>query len=500
MVKIKFYKIKTRFTALALAGTIFATGIGLTGCGSKSNETKDVTSYEESSEEVIEEESLESLVSNTSKELKNIISNDEISNNAAIVLLLNVIAKKDENGKISADEISKLKSKLNVDNMMGDFNSFLDTLESKTTKENILYRVSELLPEALENDKKILLNIELILDNIIKYSNEGNKEQLLLEFNKIYSLFAEGKKITVNGLEFEIYDLSYSSRAVANRYAQIATYYSRNYINNDQYSKMDKVVNDQNNKVEIKTILEILSNQMIEQSEVDVIYLFDNKYESVTNLLNGKVNLSQDTVKNLTNYLNIEYLDSDKVSTKDKNNILGEYDDSKVNDVLLAIDTISEYNLNHQDNIIPLSLFFVDEYLKTDTGKTDAIALNFIQFNTIMLVNTKDKITSYESLRNNPYFENIFKYFTKDNFTHLQKDENGVVIENNVVWQEISLGTNFANDEIILYVLNKLPKLEVIDNYNEKSEMNLIETIKGIQKVSMGECKTTDFNQFVKRK
>ena len=43
--------------------------------------------------------------------------------------------------------------------------------------------------------------------------------------------------------------------------------------------------------------------------------------------------LSDDTIKNLVNYMNLKYLDSDRVSTKDTNKIVGEYEDEKVNNV-----------------------------------------------------------------------------------------------------------------------------------------------------------------------
>ena len=319
----------------------------------------------------------------------------------------------------------------------------------------------------------------------------------MLEFNKIYTLFADEKEIEVDGIKFEIRDLTFPSRAVATTYAETAAYYSRNYITNEQYEKIDERTDDQNNKAYIKSKLEILSNQMEEVSEIDVIKLFDEKYEEINKLLKGKVNLSKDTIKNLVNYINLKYISGDKVSTKDMKQIVGEYTDEKVNDVITAIDAINTYNLSNQNNIIPFSVFLVDEHLKTETGITDKIALDFIQFNSIMLNNTTDSKTNYNELKNNPYFKNVYKYFTKQNFTHIQKDENGKKINNNIIWQEISDGTNFVNYQVILYTLNKLPKVDNLDNYIEKTETNIGESIQYIQNTIMDECKKVDATEYV---
>ena len=236
---------------------------------------------------------------------------------------------------------------------------------------------------------------------------------------------------------------------------------------------------------------------MEEVSEIDVIKLFDEKYEEINKLLKGKVNLSNDTIKNLVNYINLKYISGDKVSTKDMKQIVGEYTDEKVNDVITAIDAINTYNLSNQNNIIPFSVFLVDEHLKTETGITDKIALDFIQFNSIMLNNTTDSKTNYNELKNNPYFKNVYKYFTKQNFTHIQKDENGKKINNNIIWQEISDGTNFVNYQVILYTLNKLPKVDNLDNYIEKTETNIGESIQYIQNTIMDECKKVDATEYV---
>lgn len=476
--------ISRRIAALSAAGVILVTG--LTGCKSKENKTETVNN------------SIVTMVEDTTNKIDAIIpeASDELVNNASIMLLLDIIAKEDENGKISADVISEFKSKLDVDDMISEFTSFLDMIGFNAKETGKVEKVSTVLPEELKNDKVILSNIETILENIIKYSKEGNKDGVVTEFNKIYTLFVEEKEIEMNGTTFEIRDLTFPSRAVATTYAETAGFYSTNYVTEDKLAKLDERTNDQNNKAYIKSKLEILANQMEEKSRVDVIGLFDDKYAEITKLLNGKVNLSESTIKNLVNYMNLKYISGDEVATKDMNELVGEYEDQKVIDVITAIEAINTYNFNNQKNIIPFSSFLVGEHLNTDTGKTDKIALDFVQYNTIMLNNTDD-VETYDELSNNPYFKNVFKYFTKQDFTHIQKDENGKQVNNDIVWQHISDGVNFVNYQVILSSLNKLPQVENIDNYKSVTEENFGQSIQYIQNTIMDECKKVDTKEYI---
>ena len=476
--------LSTRIAALSAAGIILVTG--LTGCKSKESKQENITN------------SIVTMVEDTTNKIDAILpeASDEVVDNASIMLLLDIIAKEDENGKISADVISEFKSKLDVDDMISEFTSFLDMIGFNAKETGKVEKVSTVLPEELKNDKVILGNIETILENIIKYSKEGNKDGVVTEFNKIYTLFVEEKEIEMNGTTFEIRDLTFPSRAVATTYAETAGYYAKKYVSEDKLVKLDKRTNDQNNKAYIKSKLEILANQMEEKSEVDVIGLFDAKYKEVANLLNGKVNLSESTIKNLVNYMNLKYIAGDKVATKDMNTLVGEYDDEKVTDAITAIEAINTYNFNNQNNIIPFSAFLVDEHLKTDTGKTDKIALDFVQFNTIKLNNTDD-VKTYNELSNNPYFKNVFKYFTKQDFTHITKDENGKQVNNDIVWQHISDGVNFVNYQVILNSLNKLPKVSNIDNYKSVTEENFGQSIQYIQNTIMDECKKVDTKEYI---
>ena len=480
-----YNNIKTRFTALALVATMIgSTAIGLTGCKKE--------------EENLTPETLQTLVDDTKKRVDTTLPevNDEMVDNATIMLLLSLLAKEDENGKISSDVISNYVSNIEADDMISEFNSFLDIVEQKAILDSEVEKLSFVLPDELNNDKIILANIESILENIIKYSKEDNKELVVKEYNKLYTLFVEEKSIKENGTEFEIRNLTNSSRAVANMYAETANYYSRNFISKEKYNNMDERTNDQNNKAYIKSTLEILDNEMEEKSEVDVISLFEEKYSSVKTLLEGKVKLSENAIIDLVNYINLDYLNSNKVSKQDMNTIVGEYTDDRLSTIISAVNEINKYNIENQTNMISYSMFLVDEHLKTDTGKADKEALDFVQYNSIMFIN-KNKAKSSDA---DLYFDNVYKYFTKQDFTHIRADENNKEIKNQVLWQDISDGVNFVNYQIIFTAINKLPNSEVKDSYISVVQQNFGQSIQSIQNTITGECKKVDVKEYVKTK
>lgn len=477
-----------RFVAFSLATLMLATS--MSGC-SKKQETN--ASPENSITYGVDPyEAEKNIFNTTTNNIKKLFPemDEETINNASLIILLNILAKEDENGKINADAISNFKSIIDSDKMMSDFNSLIDVLENKAITQNNLINISEVLPNELSEDALILSNIELITKGIM---SANNKEEIVSGFNKIYTLFVDEDEIEMNGIRFEVRDLNYANRAIAQSYARIAAYYSRNYISEDQYSDIDRRTNDQNNKAYIKTDLEILSNQMEEKSEIDVVGLFNDKYISAENFLSDKINTSDNSIENLINYINLDYIASDKVSTKDKRTILVEYEDKKVSDSLLLIDAIHTYNMKKQNDIVLNSELLVD----VENNETDKIALDFVQFNSIKLLNTVSDDSTFNDIYNNPYFQNIYKYFTKQNFTHKYM-ENGSIVEKTIIWQEISNGANFVNNEIIIYTLNKLPKVNGIDSFIEMSQENLSESIQYIQNRVTDECKKVDAKEFIK--
>lgn len=463
-----------RISSLAMAGMLFVTAIGFTGCSKKDDTTTSITIVQTKQDEI-------------NKEIKSLfpILSQDIIDNTSLIIMLDEIAKKDENGKINSKEISKFKSKIDSDNMMNDFNSFIDVLEYTMLNNKEIVVVSDIV---LEKDKDILSKIEKITSSIIKGENKESNIKL------INTLFVEEDKITYDGLTFEVRDLSYSARAIAGAYARTSLNFSKEILTEEEINKLDCRTNDQNNKAYIKTTLEILSNNIEEKSETNINKLFKEEYSEFKTNHNNKIKLNDDKINLLVNYMNLEYLASDKVSNKDKNNTLGEYTEQKISDTLTTIDCITEYNANNKNNIILLSENLVDKYKATETGKIDSIFLDYIQFNSIMFLNSTTTTSTKEEIFANPYFRNIYDYFRKASITHQYPDGTKVVIN----YQNISDGVKLIANEIVCYTLNKRPIAKEFEGYEALINSNLAESIQYVQNTITGECEKVD--EFVKIK
>ena len=289
----KLYKAQSKKNkrAVGLASTLLSiimigSGLGLAGCtdeDTKNNnvqETKQVNSYKNE----------ENIISKLKLELKEMT--EEKLNDTALILSLSLIAKENENGKIRSDIMDYFKNKVDVDSMMDNFNSFEDVIETNMITENKFVSVSKSLPKELKEDSEILGYIENIVNNVMNASLKGDKKVVNAEFNKIYTLFVDEDKLNINGTEFEVRDLNYAERSIAEAYARCAAYYGRNYVKENKLKAVDKRTNQQNNKAYIKETLSIMANNIDEVSDTNVIEEFNAKYSALEQLLNGKVNTS----------------------------------------------------------------------------------------------------------------------------------------------------------------------------------------------------------------
>ena len=465
-----------KFIAVVTSIAMMASVVAFGGCSKKSSNDSAKTA------QVQLEKSNESLKRKI-RELFPTLGKDVVEN-SALIILLSEIAKEDENGKINSEFISLFKSKVDVDNMISDYNSFINVLEQTMIDSNKVVNVNNLV---IEEDSKIISKLELITSKIIN----GTKEEKLNNIKLINTLFVEEKEITVDGLKFEIRDLSLPSRTIASAYARTSAYYARDVITEDMYKAIDDRTNDQNNKSEIKITLEVLSNQVNEVSKVDVIKLFDEKSKEIKSTFDGKIIVTEENRKELINYINIEYLNSDDVANKDKNAILGEYKDNKMLNILDVIDVITTYNQNNPNNIILLSNLLVDEYSKTAKGREDSVALDYIQYNIYMFLNTTKEDSTFNEIYNNPYFKNINDYLCARNFSHTYSDKSV-----SVDWQDISDGVKLVCNEMVVYALNKRPAMLKIQGYEEKIYANLEDSIRYVDIAITGECKKVDMEYF----
>ena len=78
----------------------------------------------------------------------------------------------------------------------------------------------EVLLDSYLNDKSELYQYYVELEDIIDSTGKsildakGNKDGVVTEFNKIYTLFVEEKEIEINGTKFEIRDLTFPFKSL----------------------------------------------------------------------------------------------------------------------------------------------------------------------------------------------------------------------------------------------------------------------------------------------
>ena len=465
-----------RFIALTLSAITLLSVF--TGCNKKGETEKEDTKLVQMMDDV---EALK-------KQLQILLPglNQDIIDNATLILMLDELKNENKNGKISAEYISTFKNKIDPDNMMNDFNSFIDALEQYMIDNEEAVPTSNIVRE---EDKDIISKLEKITNNTIN----GSKEEQLEMIDLIVKLFVDEDEIMYDGLTFSIKELNYADRAVAGAYARMCAYYSRNYISKENYDSIDARTNDQNNKSYIMIDLNVLANQVDEKSEIEVSKVFEEKYNNTIYNFSGKVNTKDETVKDLVNYLNSEYLDSDKVANSDKDIILGEYSEEDITNTLTSVDAITKYNQENPNDIILLSNLLINEYKETNTGKFDEITLNFIQYNVYMFLKTTNENSTEYEIYNNVYFKNLNEYKCNRTFTH--ETETGKVSVN---YQDVSDGVKLICDEMIRYALSLRTNLYNLEGYEAKVSSNLEASIRYIITVLTGECGKVEINEYVK--
>ena len=455
-------KLKTNSKKIAV---ILAGAFTLVGCTPKtnekvSNEPNEVTLSDVNNVEPVKElqvvegknDLTKALVGNTQNLIKTKFDelSEDVTYDSSIVLLMDLIEPKNESGKIGSENMSKLKNKIDPDTMINQYYAMLSTLENKIIVDGEFVYTDELLPEELEAEANMLREIENISKNVMDASKENNADKVKEEYSKMEKLFVGEERIENNGVEIFIRDLGYSRRMLSQEYAKVALYYARNYITEEQINKMDSRTDAQSSLPYIKEFLTVVSNTMVEKSYNNVSAEFNGKYREISEKLDGKVTLDSYIQENLVNYANLDYLNSDLVSTKDRNDILKEFEEKELKDTMLAVDAIVTYNVTNQNDLVVLSDLLVDSKVSvTSAGKTDALALNALEFNTMMSLNTIDGVDSYQSLIANPYFNVIYKYVTKQNFEYKHYDHSNNEITDTIVFQEISASSRFIIDEMV---------------------------------------------------
>ena len=478
-----------KFISSALALQLVFGALALSSCSDKEVEE---TEQEITTEEVVEDNTFEETV----KKIKalNLDLSDKSIKDSTLVLLLSVLAKEDENGKVNADEISKYVNHFDRDAVLEGFDNLLSEVETQMLKGNFV-SVSGVLPEEMSADKTVLKEIEAITKEAL--DNKDNKEIVSDCFVKIYKLFVSGE--TVDG--FEIDQMDYSTRAVAYSYAREVMFLARNYVSDEDYERIDKRTNDQYSRSELVIKLEKLENDFVEVSDGKAVAMFQKRYEQFHDVLIAKVKSSNDVQKLLVNYINIKYL-LNEVTTKDRNEIIGSYTDEDLKAALELIDAIILYNAetygNNKDtnNLISLSKVMIDN---TDN---DRIALDYVTKSCMEVLNLVNEDLTYDALELNGYYDLLCACTVEqDEYKYIGSDGKENTIKFN--WHEMSDGVKLVCFEMINFTFSRMPKKvkdnSIFNSYYEVSADMLFRNVQFFQD-TLDDCKPLDKTEYVKTK
>ena len=480
---IKFQKVnkdlKKRIAAVSLSL------VSLVGVFTFSSCKKEVTEEVENYEEV--ENNIDKIRDNIKGKISNMSLVDAY--NAAIILDMNEIVKRDSNDKYNADIMSKLTKNMEPDALIDSYCAVLDNIENEITINGNNVRFSEVLPETYSKEKEILSKLEdLVLDSLSQ-----SKETSVKIFEIVYDLFVLDKIVEVRGTTFATRDLSPQFRALTNHYAKAMAYNARNFIDDKKYEEVINSTNGDDWKSQIFTELSVLDNQMQEESKVDAVKIFNNKYTQVKNLLNQVMQVNDNEVKALVNYLNIDYLNMDEVSYSDKLSILGDYSDESVSLAIDLIDRIMEYNKNNLNSMVAFSKFLVDEYKAKDKGEISSLALDNILYSSLKLYDETREDVKFSDVYLNPNFKELEKYLTKQDTKYSVSNK-----EHDIDFQSIGNGANFVNFVVILNEFNYSLNIKELDSYKELAQDGLKQEISFIRNYVYGEC-YNNFDSFQKK-
>lgn len=135
------------------------------------------------------------------------------------------------------------------------------------------------------------------------------------------------------------------------------------------------------------------------------------------------------------------------------------------------IEIIFEYNLNHDKEKIKISDLFISNF-NSDIEKQ---ILSFIEDCCMNLLRNINISMTFDQLEQNQNFQNIFKFLTRQNL----KVNNDLTNFNH--YYEIDENIDLICNEIILYTILKLPKMEYTDLYVECVNSNLFKIISSIK-------------------
>ncbi len=480
MNKVKLNKLNTRALAFLLSSVALFTAGGCAKSVDKEANTNN------SAEQIDPDSETLSIINNMKDNLNNNLSNkfylnddDQISS----ITLLNIdyilkSATYDENGNFKSSILTKLYPKgLNTNKELNDLNTFL----SKYREYNLHLDGKEFMTISdyalIEQDKIIISKLESMTKELINLvDSNATSEEVNNLFNIMYDFYVKDGSIVVGNKSYKKSDLSNGFSKGSEVFGNIVSVYSRNYVNEETRSKLDKRLNTKDSLYKIEVLLEKFANtnenvinMMINDDTSYVLTKEDekviNSFKSIYDIVmdsSSKFNATYDEVKGIVNLANIDYLASDEVSAAALKTIIGEDAGLMIDNATKFIKKADNYNYNNQNDLFVYNNVFIND--------SENIAnLTAIQGSIVTSIRLKANSTD---LSNNKYFNFIQYYNGYSNKASFKTSDGSKIVKN-----DTGRGTRYITNRIFENALEYVKTEEnaelvenaisIIDNNNE---------------------------------
>lgn len=480
MNKVKFNKINTRALAFLLSSVALFTAGGCAKSVDKQNNQDDKVEQLDLDSQTL------SIINDMKNNLNNNLSNkfylnedDQISS----VTLLNIDyilknATYDSNGNFKSSVLTKLYPKgLNTNKELNDLNTFL----SKYREYNLHLDGKEFMTISdyalIEQDKIIISELEKMTKELINLvDSNASSDKINNLFNVMYDFYVNDGSITIGTKSYKKSDLSNGFSKGSEVFGNIVSVYSRNYVNEETRSKLDKRLNTKDSLYKIEVLLEKFANTnenvinmminnensyVLTQEDEKIIKSFESIYDIVMSS-SSRFNATYDEVKGIVTLANIDYLASDEVSAAALKAIVGEDAGLMIDNATSFIKKADNYNYNNQNDLFVYNDVFIND-------EENIANLTAIQGSIVTSIRLKANSTD---LSNNKYFNFIQYYNGYSNKAAFTTSDGSKIVKN-----DTGRGTRYITNRIFENSLEYIKTTEnadlvdnaksIIDNNNE---------------------------------
>lgn len=491
-----------RLLASVMAGFMFVTGLGLSGCSKKDNNETDQFETEVVSvdpDEVINN-TLDDLTNKLSGNIENkFFLNSDDQKSSIVLLNLDYIisnATYDENGNLLTTALDKIyPNGLNTKKELNDLNTFLSKYREytrllKSTDDFICLSDYALI----EKDKIIIAELENMTKELITLINKGNKEDINNLFNKVSAFFVDEGALIINGKEYKKEDLSNGFRKGSEVFGTIFSEMTPDYVSETDRKNLDNKLKTTDSIYQIEVLLEVFANSkqnvintminnqntyILDDSDIEVINSFNSKYDQVYKDTKEKINLTTDEISSMVQIANIDYLASDNVSAGAMKSIITKDFDTVIKHATSGIKKVESYNKSHINDLYT----YEDLFMNDEENLVNIVAIKGNIYATLNLLNEVNSNSTYSEIYNNQYFQFLELYNNYSSEATINGADGSKITKN-----DTGYGTRFITNNIARIALESLPvkfdsTIETVDD-----DEDLLSVIPRLQSLMEDKC------------